>query len=333
MNNNLVRISNILNLTRQEFTLIEKHIFITTLLNLKERQGFNLTFENDNTNIEVDVDISDLKETNRQRIKDALDKITSRKIYFDNSTSQMEYFGYIVPFISAKYTSKDRVYSKISIKLNSDVKKLFFDLASGYTTADLKAIMSLKSTHSIRMYELMSQYKNQKSWNIELETLRNLLDISYGTYKSFTDFKSRILEYSQKELWEHCNLYFEWEIAAKKGKKITALTFHIKERDKQERIELSEEIRATQNFIATLSPADISHKSHLLTLSYSLTKEQVEYIMTNRNVFNDFVRIDIIIEDMIAKGKPPKDRTKYLAKSLGLDKIKFAKPIKNGLFE
>ena len=135
----------------------------------------------------------------------------------------------------------------------------------------------------------------------------------------------------KKELWEHCNLYFEWEIAAKKGKKITALTFHIKERDKQERIELSEEIRATQNFIATLSPADISHKSHLLTQSYSLTKEQVEYIMTNRNVFNDFVRIDIIIEDMIAKGKPPKDRTKYLAKSLGLDKIKFAKPIKNGL--
>ena len=136
----------------------------------------------------------------------------------------------------------------------------------------------------------------------------------------------------KKELWEHCNLYFEWEIAAKKGKKITALTFHIKERDKQERIELSEEIKATQNFIATLTPADIAQKSYLLTQSYSLTKEQVEYIMTNRNVFNDFVRIDIIIEDMIAKGKPPKDRTKYLAKSLGLDKIKFAKPIKNGLF-
>ena len=56
----------------------------------------------------------------------------------------------------------------------------------------------------------------------------------------------------KKELWEHCNLYFEWEIAAKKGKKITALTFHIKERDKQERIELAEEIKATQNFIATL---------------------------------------------------------------------------------
>jgi plasmid replication initiation protein len=326
---NIIRISNALNLTRQEFSIIEKHLFVFSLLNLKEQQGFKINIENELEAVRIEFPSSELKETNRERIKEALDKITSRKIYFEKST---EYFGYVVPFISAKYESKDRAYSTIIIKLNPDCKKLFYELANGYTTTDLKAILNLKSMYSIRMYELMSMYISQRKWTTELDDLKNLLNLELTKYKSFSQFENKVLLYSQKELWEHCNLYFEWEIAAKKGKKITALTFHIKEREKQERIELAEEIKATQNFIATLTPADIAQKSYLLTQSYALTKKQVDYIMTNTNVFNDFVRIDIIIEDMIAKGKPPKDRTKYLAKSLGLDKIKFTKKRNNDLF-
>jgi hypothetical protein len=44
--------------------------------------------------------------------------------------------------------------------------------------------------------------------------------------------------------------------------------------------------------------------------------------------------VDLIIEDKIVRGKAPIDRTKYLAKSLGLDKVKFtiSKNSKN-LFE
>lgn len=322
---NLVRISNVLNLTRQEFNAIEKHIFLITLLNLKDQQGFNLDLEDDMVNIEIQFPASELKETNRERIKEALDKITNRKIFFESTTKNKDYFSFVVPFSYANYTAVNGAGSTITIMLNSKCKKLFLELANGYTSTDLKAILNLKSTYSIRMYELISMYQNQGSWTVSIENLKNLLGLEYDSYKSFTDFEKRVLFYSQKELWEHCELYFEWRIAKKERKKITALTFEIKKKEKQERVNLNEEIKETIDFIATLSPADIAQKINMASQKYTLTREQIDYIIFDKNVFNEFIRIDLIIESMISKGKPPKDRTAYMAHSLGLDKVKFSK--------
>lgn len=320
----IVRVSNILNLTRQEFTLIEKQMYLATLLYLKEKQGFNIDIENDSP-VKIEFPATTLKETNRERIKLALDKITSRKIYFDNSNSKGDYFGFVVPFISAKYESKSRSYSNVILKLNPDCKKLFFELANGYTELDLHAILNLTSPYSIRMYELLSQYKNKKSWTIEIDNLKGLLGFGVLEYKNYRMFEKRILEYSQKELWEHCGIHFTWDIAAKQRKKITALTFHISSKDKQEKIELDKEIKQSIDFVNQLSPLVIAQKVQMASAKYTLTPEQVEYIISDSKIFNEFIRIDLIIEAMIEKQKPPKDCTKYLAKSLGLDKVKFKK--------
>lgn len=318
--NSIVKISNLLNLTRQEFNTIEKHIFLVTLLNLKDRQGFNLNLDNELEAVKIEFPVKDLKETNRERIKEALDKITSRKIHFDNSKDN-DYFGFIVPFISAKYDSRNRSYSNIIIKLNPDCKRLFFELANGYTSADLKAILNLKSVYSIRMYELISMYLKQKSWRVEVNNLKNLLGIELSKYKSFTQFENKILLYSQKELAEHCNLSFTWKIAEKQRKKITALTFYIQSKEQKEKVELNEEIKQTIDFVAKLSPVEIAHTYNLITSKYSLSTKQADYIFSDTKLLNEFIRVDLIIESMIEKGKTPKDRTKYLAKSLGLDKI------------
>lgn len=319
----IIRLSNVLNLTRQEFTIIEKHIFLTTLLYLKGNQGFKVDLENELLAVKVVFSTNDLKESNRTRIKDALEKITTRKIFFDNSTKDSDYFGFVVPFIGAKYESKDRAYSNIVIHLNPLCKKLFYELSNGYTMIDLKAILSLSSNHSIRIYELMSQYKNQGQWTVSLEDLKSLLGIELQQYKNYSDFEKRILIYSQKELLEHCGISFDWEIAEKQRKKITALTFNIRTKEQLEKIVLKQEIKQTIDFIKQLSPKEISEKYHLISTLYQLTPIQIDYIVSNRDVFNEFIRLDIIIEDMISKGKPPRNRTAYLAKSLGLDKIKF----------
>ncbi|MEA5462042.1 replication initiation protein [Arcicella sp. LKC2W] len=323
INNSLLRVSNILNLTRHEFTLIEKHIYLTVIANLKEAQGFNLNLDNEMEVLQVVISPLELKETNRNRIKEALDKIVSRKIFFDNSTKNDEYFGYIVPIFYANYKAKNKSNSQITIQIAPAAKKLFLELANGYTTMDLKAIMSLTSSHAIRIYELLSQYKNQGSWTISIEELRDLLGLSTTQYKNFRLFEIYILEYCQKELLEHCGISFDWEIAEKQRKKITALTFTIRSKEQLEKIVLKQEIKQTIDFIKQLSPKEISEKYHLISTLYQLTPIQIDYIVSNRDVFNEFIRLDIIIEDMITKGKPPRNRTAYLAKSLGLDKIKF----------
>jgi plasmid replication initiation protein len=320
---NLLRVSNILNLTRQEFSVIEKHIYLTVLANLKELQEFNLNLTNDKEVLEVIFSPLELKETNRNRIIEALEKIVSRKIFFDNSTKKDEYFGFLVPIFYAKYEAKDRSNSTITIQIAPSAKKLFLELANGYTTMDLKAIMSLTSSHAIRMYELLSMYLNQGSWTIKLEDLRDLLGIGSTQYKNFRLLEIYVLEYSKKELWEHCGIHFEWKIAQKERKKITALTFTIRTKEKQEKAQVNADIKTTMEYIATLTPKEIAEKSHILMTHYTLSAEQKDYILSDTNVFNEFIRVHAIIENMIERAKPPKDRTKYLAKSLGLDKVKF----------
>jgi plasmid replication initiation protein len=324
MNKSIIQISNVLNLTRQEFDMIEKHIFLNTLICLKDKQGFDIENINEKEVHEVVFSSALLKETNKERIKDALEKITSRKIHFDKSTKNREHYGYIVPFSFASYESVTGNESKITIHLNGACKKLFLELANGYTKTDLQAIVNLKSTYSIRMYELMSQHQRSGEWIVSITDLRNYLDIG-SKYNNFSQFETKILKYSQEELIEHCQLYFEWEILAKERRKITVLKFYIRSVEKQEKIELREDIKIVQDYVSSLSPVQIAEKFHIISQKYTLSEEQVNLVVSDNKLFNEFIRVDLIIEKMIEKGKPPADRTRYLAKSIGLDKIKVKK--------
>jgi plasmid replication initiation protein len=321
-----------LNLTRQEFSTMEKHIFHLVLKGVKSDQSFHVENIDTDLPLKIIIPASDIlkQSKNTEQLKSAIKKITSRNVYFDFSKPDEEYFGSFTPFTYAKYSAKKGVKSFVEIHVNYVCKKLFLELAEGYTNLELDAILNLKSQHSIRMYELISMYFSQKKWTISLDKLKSLLGLKPTQYPNFTTFKTYILEYSKKELWEHCNLHFEWEVAEKKGKKITALTFHIKERNKQERIELNEEIKQTIDYVKSLSPIQVANTYNMITSKYSLSQKQADYIFTDTNRLNEFIRIDLIIEDKIAKGNPPKDRTKYLAKSLGLDKIKFKESEKKG---
>lgn len=334
MNKSIIQISNVLNLTRQEFDIMEKHIFLNTLLCLKADQDFDIGEDNPKEVLEVVFSSSLLKETNKERVKSALEKITSRKIHFDKSTKNKEYYGYIVPFSMASYESLSGNESRITIHLNGACKKLFLELANGYTKTDLQAIVNLKSTYSIRIYELMSQYLRAGEWIVSITDLRNYLDLG-KKYNNFSQFETKILKYSQNELREHCDLYFEWEILGREVRKITVLKFYIRSVSKQEKIELKDEIHLTQDHVSNLSPAQIAEVFHRVSQKYNLSEQQVNYVVSDNRVFNEFIRVDLIIETMIEKGKPPKDRTRYLAKSIGLDKIKIKQDKKKSatLFE
>ncbi len=128
-----------------------------------------------------------------------------------------------------------------------------------------------------------------------------MLGIEIIQYKNFSLFEKRILIYSQKELLEHCGIYFTWEIAAKQRKKITALTFHITTKDKQEKVELDNEIKQTIDYINNLKPLEIAQKVQMASTKYTLKPEQIDYITSNNKVFNEFIRIDLIIEAMTVR--------------------------------
>lgn len=308
----IVKITNLLNFTRQEFDVLGQRLMVLIFEKLKHQQQFNAKAQS----IELTFNFIDFQERNVERLKELADKITSKKIFFEVAQDD---WGFIVPIYYASYRN-----GTFKIIIAPEVSKYFLDIA-GYTNLDKKAIFALSSQYSIRMYELLSAFVNKETWTIEVNKLRELLGLGHTQYKNFRHFEKYILEYSQKELWEHCEIFFEWEIAQKERKKITALTFTIKTKEKQEKAQVNADIKATMDYISRFTPKEIAEKSNILMIQYALSTEQKDYILSNTDIFNEFIRIHAIIENMIEKSNPPKDRTKYLAKSLGLDKVKFKK--------
>ena len=103
----------------------------------------------------------------------------------------------------------------------------------------LENILSLRSTYSIRMYEILKdwlelnkRYGKKAEKIISVKELREILEIprSYP-YGGSSGIKYRVIEKAKKELAEHTDIIFDYE-EIKTGRKVTHLKFIIEENPK-----------------------------------------------------------------------------------------------------
>lgn len=96
-----------------------------------------------------------------------------------------------------------------------------------FTRYLLKQTARMKSVYSVRMYELLVQWKKAKKTPIiELEILREQLGIEKNEYKLMSDFKKRILNVAKSEINEKSDLDIEY-YQIKDGKKIIGFEFTV----------------------------------------------------------------------------------------------------------
>lgn len=97
----------------------------------------------------------------------------------------------------------------ISVVLNSRLKKYLLELSHNYTSYELWNILSLKSKHSIRLYELFKSYEYQHDKTFDYEELKSLLCVE--SYKVYSMFLQRVLNPALEEinLLTNLNVTFE----------------------------------------------------------------------------------------------------------------------------
>ena len=116
--------------------------------------------------------------------------------------------------------------SQITFEVNKKIKPYILNLTHNFTKYYFENIARMKSSFSIRVYELLKQYENIGSRSIDLIKLRHFLNIGDGKYLKYSNFKNKVLLVAQKELKEKTDLYFEFE-EIKTGRKITDINFII----------------------------------------------------------------------------------------------------------
>lgn len=130
------------------------------------------------------------------------------------------------------YSEIDTGTSYIKAKFNHDVIPILVAMVErGYTELSLTYVRQLKSSYSIRIYELLM--KNRKlnhvkrnGYTVDISLLRYLLGIEDDLYPLFGDLNRRVLTQASKEINSNkTNLRYKYE-NLKSGRKVTHIRFY-----------------------------------------------------------------------------------------------------------
>lgn len=114
---------------------------------------------------------------------------------------------------------------QIHVSFAPDLKPYLLQLKEQFTATPLRYVLNFKSVHSMRIYEMLQQFKSTGFLVTPINDLKYRLSLE-GKYKTYTLFKRRVIEQAQKEL-QHTDMAFEFT-EIKKGRKVVQLQFRIK---------------------------------------------------------------------------------------------------------
>ncbi|MBC8951075.1 RepB family plasmid replication initiator protein [Xenorhabdus sp. TS4] len=161
------------------------------------------------------------RENAERRLQEAADKLAERWIYIHWKEKE-EKIRWIQG--QAKYFNGQ---GKVELVFSDLIMPYLTQLKGQFTTIAVKNVSALKRTYSIRIYELLMQFKKTGDRIINLKDFRSMLGIE-DKYLQFKDLNKLLLKPSIKELNQKSNLLVSVD-TVKDGRNVVALHFIFKE--------------------------------------------------------------------------------------------------------
>lgn len=117
---------------------------------------------------------------------------------------------------------------KITLCFSQKILPYLSELKGQFTRYELKNIGRMTSIYGIRLYELLMQWKNAGKREIEIDWLKNQLQLD-ESYARMDNFKARVITPAVKDINTHSNYQVGWT-QRKTGRKVTHLTFEFSEK-------------------------------------------------------------------------------------------------------
>ncbi len=160
-----------------------------------------------------------------QMIKDACVSMSKKVIQIESlvegSNGSLRKQFVVLPLMAmAAYQEGE---ATITAQFNNKLKPYLLNLAGNFTQAEIKQLFRLKSFYSYRLYWLLKQYQTFGQRYIEIEELREILNLK-GKYDRFQDFKIKVLNVAKKELKES-DMAFTFDLE-KKGRRVVGIRFY-----------------------------------------------------------------------------------------------------------
>jgi plasmid replication initiation protein len=238
---NLVVSSNDLVHAKYDLTLWQKRVFVYAISQLQKETK---DFEPIRMNIADIIKFykgSDGKKTYSTIIEAPKNLDTTLEIPYISKEGNLRY-GFIKLLKNYTIPGDDEDGNQyIELCFNNDLRPHLLELKEKFLKYDIKNIVDLQSTYSFRMFEILKSYEYRKEVEFDIEYLREILEVK-NIYKSFKDFKKRIVDKAREDLLKYCDIGFTYkEKKASKGKKIESLVFTIFKNDPSVKQESADE--------------------------------------------------------------------------------------------
>lgn len=143
----------------------------------------------------------------------------------------------------------DKNSGRIQIRLDSDLRPYLLQLRTNFSKYELIYCLHMKSTYSVRVYELVKSIHYNEMVPYEriyrIDDLKDLLDANI--YTTYQHFRENVLDRAVKELNEYTDKIISYE-PIKEGRKITKIKLHIESKDLGERIRVRALIDQDMNY-------------------------------------------------------------------------------------
>lgn len=207
--------SNALINARYDMTAFQKKILLYIISKL---QPDDKDFQNYTINVKDFVDEADYKSKNLYAKLRKDTKALISKVY---EIEEPDGLLQVSILAKAKYIKSQGV---IKVAFAPDLKPYLLQLKEHFTATPLRYVMGFKSVHSIRIYEMLQQFRSTGYFTVSILDLKYRLSLE-DKYSTYTLFKRRVVEQAQKEL-KHTDMAFSFS-EIKKGRKVERLEFKI----------------------------------------------------------------------------------------------------------
>lgn len=153
-----------------------------------------------------------------------IDKVMSTKLYLPKEEQKLNVY-----MLFSKI-ELDEQNNYIAVGIHPDLRPHFLDLKAHYTQMKLNDLLVISSKYSIRLYEILMSWHNVPVYIAELDELHNMLGTPLSMRKDFRQFRVRILEPAQRDIYDKTGFYFDWQ-PIKQSRRVARIKFSFTEPD------------------------------------------------------------------------------------------------------
>lgn len=113
--------------------------------------------------------------------------------------------------------------AKVGVRISHDILPYINQLRSDFSRIPIKPIMAMTSTHAVRIFEMLMQFRDTGVCRISVKDIKERLDLT-DSYPKFSDFRRSVIEFSVKQINETSGIRVSVKYI-KSGRSIESIEF------------------------------------------------------------------------------------------------------------